>query len=176
MNALIALKSINPSTSNRVTCGLNVFLFFLPKGNHIFLLHHHGESYLGPKQYNDSIPDRFPLVVCQDSILLSYVDHRTHIKLHPSASAQEATFQWIEFFAGQAQATRMMKFAGMRTARLDLLYMEAKNNRPNPMDLNSPPGMAFLDCVYCKQKQNKFGSNNRRFMNMFICSFYQNQT
>lgn len=55
----------------------------------------------------------------------------------------EATFQWIEFFAGQAQATRMMKFAGMRTARLDLLYMEAKNNRPNPMDLNSPPGMAL---------------------------------
>ena len=95
-------------------------------------------------------------------MLFYYVaNHSTHVNLHPPIfiSAQEATFQWVEFFTGQAQATRMMKFAGMRTARLDLLYMEAKTNHPNPMDLNSPPGMAFLDYVQCRHKLGHIESN-----------------
>ena len=43
----------------------------------------------------------------------------------------------------------MMKFAGMRTARLDVLYMQAKKDHQNPMDLNSSPGLAFLEDVTC---------------------------
>ena len=38
----------------------------------------------------------------------------------------------------------MMKFAGMKTARLDLLYMQAKQGGQNPMDINTSPGFALL--------------------------------
>ncbi|CAL1130806.1 unnamed protein product [Cladocopium goreaui] len=54
-------------------------------------------------------------------------------------------FQWVEFFAGEAQATEQMKYYGGRTtARLDIVYMSDKNGVPgtNPMDITSPCGMA----------------------------------
>lgn len=56
-------------------------------------------------------------------------------------------FQWVEFFAGEAQATEQMKYYGGRTtARLDIVYMSDKNGVPgtNPMDITSPCGMANL--------------------------------
>ena len=54
------------------------------------------------------------------------------------------TFKFVEMFAGQAEATRMFRYAEMPAARLDLLYMDAMENRQNPMDLTSDPGMANL--------------------------------
>lgn len=50
-------------------------------------------------------------------------------------------FTWIEFFAGEAQATRMFQFSGHHTARLDLLYMTTLGGKQNPMNLCSDAGM-----------------------------------
>ena len=60
-------------------------------------------------------------------------------------------FQWVEFFAGEAQATEQMKYYGGRTtARLDIVYMSDKNGVPgtNPMDITSPCGMANLGLFF----------------------------
>lgn len=55
--------------------------------------------------------------------------------------------QWVEFFAGEAQATRMHAFGGFKVAKLDIEYMSAADSaHANPMDLLTDPGMAFLDC------------------------------
>jgi hypothetical protein len=51
-----------------------------------------------------------------------------------------APLQWIEFFAGKAEATRAMQHKGLRTAKLDLMYMNPKEGM-NPMDLLSDGGM-----------------------------------
>lgn len=47
-------------------------------------------------------------------------------------------------FAGQAEVTRMFRYASTPAARLDLNYMEAQPDRMNPMDLLSDAGMANL--------------------------------
>ena len=47
-------------------------------------------------------------------------------------------------FAGQAEITRMFRYASMPAARLDLSYMEAQPGRMNPMDLLTDAGMANL--------------------------------
>lgn len=56
-----------------------------------------------------------------------------------------AKFEFIEVFAGQAQATRMFRAAQHTSACLDLEYMEAKPGHQNPMDLLTPSGMAILE-------------------------------
>lgn len=48
-------------------------------------------------------------------------------------------------FAGQAEITRMFRYAGLPAARLDLEYMTAQEGHQNPMDLLSDSGMANLD-------------------------------
>ena len=56
-------------------------------------------------------------------------------------------FQWVEFFAGAAEATKAFKGKGYHTARLDLLYMkEPAPPRLNPMDICTPGGFALLRC------------------------------
>lgn len=52
--------------------------------------------------------------------------------------------QWIEFFAGKAEASKAFKAKGFHTARLDINYMEHLPNGMNPMDLLSDAGFAFL--------------------------------
>ena len=52
------------------------------------------------------------------------------------------SIQWMEFFAGQAEATRMFDYGGFKTAKLDILYMSAEKDRQNPMDLTTDAGMA----------------------------------
>ena len=47
-------------------------------------------------------------------------------------------------FAGQAEVTRMFRYAHLPSARLDLKYMEAETGRQNPMDLLSDSGMVTL--------------------------------
>ena len=53
-------------------------------------------------------------------------------------------FTWIEFFAGEAQATRMFQYSGHDTARLDILYMTTSDGKQNPMNLCSDAGMGWL--------------------------------
>ncbi|CAL1167367.1 unnamed protein product [Cladocopium goreaui] len=53
----------------------------------------------------------------------------------------ETRFRFVEMFAGQAEVTRMFRYASMPAARLDLNYMEAQPDRMNPMDLLSDAGM-----------------------------------
>lgn len=56
-----------------------------------------------------------------------------------------APLSWVEFFAGQAEATRMFRYAAFKTGRLDLTYMQAKDKfHQNPMDLTSDAGFAWL--------------------------------
>ena len=62
-------------------------------------------------------------------------------------------FEWVEFFAGEAQATEQMKYYGGRTtARLDIIYMSDRHGVPgtNPMDITSPCGMANLGSIQKK--------------------------
>ena len=58
------------------------------------------------------------------------------------------SFRFVEMFAGQAEATRMFRFAQLPAARLDILYMEAQNARQNPMDLLSDAGMVTLGRMF----------------------------
>ena len=52
---------------------------------------------------------------------------------------------WIEFFAGKAEATRMMRKAGLVGLRLDLLYNEdVPSGKQNFMDICTAAGFAFL--------------------------------
>ena len=66
---------------------------------------------------------------------------------------EPAPLQWMEFFAGKAEATRMFHESHYRTAKLDIEYMQPKPNEMNPMDLLSDAGMGFLSqskqCILC---------------------------
>ena len=55
--------------------------------------------------------------------------------LHSFASQ---VFQWLEFFAGQAQNTRFAAASGLRTAKFDVTYDQPA------MDLLTPAGMSLL--------------------------------
>lgn len=50
----------------------------------------------------------------------------------------------METFAGQAQATRMFRYAELASAGLDLNYMDAAPEKQNPMDLLTDSGFASL--------------------------------
>ena len=54
----------------------------------------------------------------------------------------------MELFAGQAECTRMFRYADLPSARLDLLYMNSNDNNQNPMDLLSDAGMVTLGKVW----------------------------
>lgn len=56
-------------------------------------------------------------------------------------------FEYLEFFVGKAEATRMFKYGGFRTGRLDKDYMSVHKGRMNPMDLLTDAGMALLGCM-----------------------------
>ena len=66
---------------------------------------------------------------------------------------EPAPLQWMEFFAGKAEATRLFHESHYRTAKLDIEYMQPKPNETNPMDLLSDAGMGFLSqskqCILC---------------------------
>ena len=59
---------------------------------------------------------------------------------------ENVAFEWVEFFAGHAEATKNMKEHGHNTARLDVTYMSSLDGKPNsnPMDILSDSGMAML--------------------------------
>lgn len=61
------------------------------------------------------------------------------------SSEDPVPVQWMEFFAGQAEATKMFKMTGHTTARLDINYMQPMGGKMNPMDLLTDAGFARLD-------------------------------
>ena len=67
-----------------------------------------------------------------------------HIPLHiPVAHADEASYDWLEFFAGNAACTTFTRLQGYRGCKFDLKYNpEASPGRSNYMDINSPSGFA----------------------------------
>lgn len=68
------------------------------------------------------------------------LDHR----LHPNHFQDPQPRQWVEFFAGKAEATRMFQESGARVAKLDIIYMRPNGDGMNPMDLLTDAGFAFL--------------------------------
>ena len=56
----------------------------------------------------------------------------------------------MEVFAGQAEITRMFRYANLPAIRLDLLYMEREPDRQNPMDLLSDAGMGNLGIIWVR--------------------------
>lgn len=67
-------------------------------------------------------------------------------------------FEWVEFFAGHAEATKNMKEHGYSSARLDVTYMSSLGGKPNsnPMDILSDAGMAMLGLNMVGTKHTKF--------------------
>ena len=67
-------------------------------------------------------------------------------------------FEWVEFFAGHAEATKNMKEHGYSSARLDVTYMSSLGGKPNsnPMDILSDAGMAMLGLNMVGTKHAKF--------------------
>ncbi len=53
-------------------------------------------------------------------------------------------FNWVEFFAGRAEATRMFQCNGYNSAKLDVIFMQASKNKMNPMDITSEARFATL--------------------------------
>ena len=77
--------------------------------------------------------------------------HEREAGLGSKAKAQQffllcsQAVKWMEFFAGESMATKMMRHAGWKQAiRLDIVYMRGRPGKQNPMDLTSPSGMANL--------------------------------
>jgi hypothetical protein len=60
----------------------------------------------------------------------------------------ETKLGFVEMFAGQAEATRMFRYANIPAARLDLEYMKDNHDGENPMDLLTDSGMAILGSTY----------------------------
>ena len=84
-----------------------------------------------------SVCKRFQHLVCK-GFLESFFGH---------AALQE--FDCVEFYAGRANLTRMMRLSGYRAAKLDYLYggqvgSSRKPHNTNPMDLLSVSGFALL--------------------------------
>ena len=59
-------------------------------------------------------------------------------------------YDTLEFYAGSAAFTRVMRLGGLKAARFDLLYGPDEKGKPGNkkhggyMDLMSPSGLAFL--------------------------------
>ena len=60
----------------------------------------------------------------------------------PPNTQEQPSFQWVEFFAGKGEATRMFGRHGFTSGRLDILDMSPKNGLENPLDLCTDSGMA----------------------------------
>ena len=56
-------------------------------------------------------------------------------------------YSFIEMFAGQAEATRMMRYAGHCAAKLDYKYHVAAHGKQNFMDILTPSGFLHLGPV-----------------------------
>ena len=57
-------------------------------------------------------------------------------------------FDVLEFFAGRANLSKVMKQSGYRAGRLDIMYRVETKGSTNPMDLLSPSGFAKPDGMH----------------------------
>ncbi|CAE7277616.1 unnamed protein product [Symbiodinium pilosum] len=73
-----------------------------------------------------------------------------------SALSQGAKLSWVEFFAGRAEATRVMRLSGRTAAKVDVLYHTARHGKMNYMDINSPAGMALAIALILKGDDHGF--------------------
>ena len=60
---------------------------------------------------------------------------------------EEKELEWIEFFAGHANATWMVRSYGFHAARVDMLYHKGSCKREKSMNLLTDSGMALLLCL-----------------------------
>ena len=86
------------------------------------------------------------LSFCRKHLFLNVSELSQMFPCFPDTSAlsQGAKLSWVEFFAGRAEATRVMRLSGRTAAKVDLLYHTACHGKMNYMDINSPAGMALL--------------------------------
>lgn len=77
--------------------------------------------------------------------------HDSEFKFHSFSNPHSVSFalcqdiEWLEFFAGTGNLTRVMRSAQCKSVRFDILDHECPDNRrSNFMDLSSPSGFAFL--------------------------------
>ena len=85
----------------------------------------------------------------------------------------DAPLQFVEFFAGKAEATRMFRNNRFKSAKLDIVYMKAQGGGMNPMDLCTDAGFAFLGIVVgsCFQLAiSKLSRNSSYFLFIFHSS------
>lgn len=75
----------------------------------------------------------------------------SEFKFHSFSNPHSVSFalcqdiEWLEFFAGTGNLTRVMRSAQCKSVRFDILDHECPDNRrSNFMDLSSPSGFAFL--------------------------------
>ena len=61
---------------------------------------------------------------------------------------QSEKLDWVEFFAGRANATWMMRCHGLKGARLDMLYGKSSNRSKKAMNLLTDSGFALLTCTW----------------------------
>ena len=65
---------------------------------------------------------------------------------------QDAELHTIEFYAGNGNLTKCMRYAGYRTGSLDIKYPGSRDTSKvyssNVMDITSPSGFWFLDLFF----------------------------
>ncbi|CAL1168005.1 unnamed protein product [Cladocopium goreaui] len=82
---------------------------------------------------------------CKKWALKQGLDHepRTADMFAATLWEDPPSFQWVEFFAGKAEATRMFRESHFRTGKLDITYMRPGKSGFNPMDLLTDSGFAL---------------------------------
>lgn len=76
-------------------------------------------------------------------------------------------FDFLEFYAGNANLSRMMKLSGFRVGKLDLLYgpqvpTSGKRHGSNPMDLLGDSGFALLSIIYVRSETKYQAIRNKK--------------
>lgn len=92
-----------------------------------------------------------------------------HILLHPvPCTCSEQVFEYLEFFAGHGNLSRVMRSADYTTASFDLLYnTQPAHRRSNFMDLTHASGFGFL----CQRKMICYSSVRSLRLIPDSCSF-----
>ncbi len=82
---------------------------------------------------------------------------------------------FVEFFAGDAQACKMFKRHGFSTARLDIAYMgryRGSYEHQNPMDLTTAAGMGNLGYSYTGHRTLFYFYRFQLVMSMYHGGFF----
>ena len=66
---------------------------------------------------------------------------------HINVTRPERAFNMIEFFAGDAMASKSCRMSGISTASLDVCYGAAAKRTSRAFDMTSDVGLVFLGCT-----------------------------